>query len=139
MCLLSLLVLQPGMVQAGGKEEIGATGSNQAGHGEGPFGEAGAAPDDGLGAGRAARQRQRAVSARRDRPEQLLRLKAALPATGLDGLKDLPPVAKSHPMTTPAEVVARILELALQHLGLRLQPLLALEGRRCPRSPSRRS
>jgi hypothetical protein len=31
---------------------------------------------------------------------------------GLDGLKDLPPVAKSHPMTTPVEVVARLLELA---------------------------
>lgn len=52
---------------------------------------------------------------------------------GLDGLKDLPPVAKSHPMTTPAEVVARILELALQHPAYgcnRLEALLALEGRR---------
>ena len=27
---------------------------------------------------------------------------------GLDGLKDLLPIAKSHPMTTPPEVVARI-------------------------------
>jgi transposase InsO family protein len=52
---------------------------------------------------------------------------------GLDGLKDLPPVAKSHPMTTPVEVVARILELALQHPAYgcnRLEALLALEGRR---------
>jgi len=34
---------------------------------------------------------------------------------GLDGLKDLPPVAKSHPFTTPAETVAKILFLASQH------------------------
>ena len=34
---------------------------------------------------------------------------------GLDGLKDLPPIARSHPMTTPPEVVERIAELALAH------------------------
>ena len=34
---------------------------------------------------------------------------------GLDGLKDLPPVAKRHPMTTRPEIVARIEELALEH------------------------
>jgi transposase InsO family protein len=52
---------------------------------------------------------------------------------GLDGLKDLQPVAKSHPMTTPAEVVARLLELALEHPAYgcnRLEALLALEGKR---------
>src|SRR3712207_4873678 len=52
---------------------------------------------------------------------------------GLDGLKDLPPIAKSHPMTTPPEVVARIGELALQHPAHgcnKLEALLALEGRR---------
>jgi transposase InsO family protein len=52
---------------------------------------------------------------------------------GLDGLKDLPPVAKSHPMTTPAEVVERICALALQHPAYgcnRLEAMLALEGRR---------
>ena len=52
---------------------------------------------------------------------------------GLDGLKDLPPVAKSHPMTTPVEVVARLLELALEHPAYgcnRLEAMLALEGRR---------
>jgi transposase len=52
---------------------------------------------------------------------------------GLDGLKDLPPIAKSHPMTTPAEVVARIEELALAHPAYgcnRIEALLALEGRR---------
>jgi transposase InsO family protein len=52
---------------------------------------------------------------------------------GLDGLKDLPPIAKSHPMTTPVEVVARIEALALLHPAYgcnRLAALLALEGRR---------
>ncbi len=52
---------------------------------------------------------------------------------GLDGLKDLPPIATSHPMTTPPEVVARIEGLALAHPASgcnRLEALLALEGRR---------
>jgi transposase InsO family protein len=52
---------------------------------------------------------------------------------GLDGLKDLPPIAKSHPMTTPPEVVARIEELAVAHPAYgcnRIEALLALEGRR---------
>jgi transposase InsO family protein len=52
---------------------------------------------------------------------------------GLDGLKDLPPIAKSHPMTTPPEVVARIGELALAHPAYgcnRIEALLALEGKR---------
>lgn len=34
---------------------------------------------------------------------------------GLEGLKDLPPVAKSHPQTTAPEVQERVVELALQH------------------------
>ncbi len=52
---------------------------------------------------------------------------------GLDGLKDLPPIAKSHPMSMPPEVVARIGELALAHPAYgcnKLEALLALEGRR---------
>jgi transposase InsO family protein len=52
---------------------------------------------------------------------------------GLDGLKDLPSIAKSHPMTTPLEVVARIEALALEHPAYgcnRIEALLALEGRR---------
>jgi transposase InsO family protein len=52
---------------------------------------------------------------------------------GLDGLKDLPPIAKSHPMTTAPEVVARIEELALAHPAYgcnRIEALLALGGRR---------
>ena len=50
---------------------------------------------------------------------------------GLAGLKDLPPVPKSHPQTTPLEVQARISELALQHptRGCNfLSDQLALEG-----------
>ncbi len=34
---------------------------------------------------------------------------------GLEGLEDLPPVPKSHPQTTPPEVVRRIVALALKH------------------------
>ena len=52
---------------------------------------------------------------------------------GLDGLKDLPPIAKSHPMATAPEVVARIEELALAHPAYgcnKIEALLALEGRR---------
>jgi transposase-like protein len=52
---------------------------------------------------------------------------------GLEGLKDLPPIAKSYPMATPPEVVARIEALALLHPAYgcnRLEALLALEGRR---------
>lgn len=50
---------------------------------------------------------------------------------GLTGLKDLPPVHKSHPQTTPPEVQARIGELALLHptRGCNfLSDQLALEG-----------
>jgi hypothetical protein len=61
---------------------------------------------------------------------------------GLDGLKDLPPIAKSHPMTTPPEVVERIAALALLHPAYgcnRLEALLPWRGGACRRSPSRRS
>lgn len=34
---------------------------------------------------------------------------------GLEGLKDLPPIVKSHPFTTPAETVERIVEISLQN------------------------
>lgn len=52
---------------------------------------------------------------------------------GFEGLKDLPPIHKSHPQTTPPETVARIKELALEHPAYgcnRLEALLSLEGRR---------
>src|SRR5919112_1661679 len=34
---------------------------------------------------------------------------------GIEGLKDLPPVHKSHPMTTPEEVQEKIVEMSLSH------------------------
>lgn len=52
---------------------------------------------------------------------------------GFDGLKDLPPIHKSHPMTTPPETVERIGELALEHPAYgcnRIEAMLALEGKR---------
>ena len=52
---------------------------------------------------------------------------------GFAGLKDLPPIHKSHPQTTPPETVARIKELALEHPACgcnRLEAMLSLEGRR---------
>ncbi|MCC7015582.1 MAG: IS481 family transposase [Rhodospirillales bacterium] len=52
---------------------------------------------------------------------------------GLDGVKDLPPIAKSHPQTTPAEVQERIAALALEHPAYgcnRIEALLMLEGKR---------
>ncbi len=52
---------------------------------------------------------------------------------GFDGLKDMPPIHRSHPQTTSAEVVERILALALQHPAYgcnRIEALLMLEGTR---------
>ena len=52
-------------------------------------------------------------------------------AQGLEGLKDLPPIPKSHPQTTPPEVVERIKALALEHPAYgcnRLEALLLQEG-----------
>ena len=50
---------------------------------------------------------------------------------GLEGLKDLPPIHKTHPQTTPPEVVKRILEISLAHPAWgrnRLSDFLKLEG-----------
>jgi len=50
---------------------------------------------------------------------------------GFAGLVDLPPVARSHPQTTPPETVERIVALSLEHPawgGGRLAALLKLEG-----------
>jgi transposase InsO family protein len=50
---------------------------------------------------------------------------------GLAGLKDLPPIPKSHPATTPEPVQERIVELAIQHPTRGcdfLSAQLALEG-----------
>jgi len=50
---------------------------------------------------------------------------------GLEGLKDLPPIHKTHPQTTPPETVERILALSLQHPAwgcVRLSAHLTLDG-----------
>jgi transposase InsO family protein len=50
---------------------------------------------------------------------------------GIEGLKDLPPIHKSHPQTTPPEVVERILALSLAHPAwgcVRLANYLKLDG-----------
>lgn len=36
---------------------------------------------------------------------------------GLAGLKDLPPIHKTHPRTTPPEIVERVLALSLEQPG----------------------
>jgi transposase InsO family protein len=50
---------------------------------------------------------------------------------GLEGLKDLPPIHKSHPQTTPQETVDRLIEVSEQHPGwgcIKLSDYLKLEG-----------
>lgn len=50
---------------------------------------------------------------------------------GLDGLKDLPPIHKTHPQTTPQKTVNRLLELSLQHPSwgcIKLSDYLKLDG-----------
>ena len=50
---------------------------------------------------------------------------------GIEGLKDLPPVHKSHPMSTPEEVQQRIVQMSLSHPAWgcnRLSDQLKLEG-----------
>jgi|GEM_PF-4072307 len=50
---------------------------------------------------------------------------------GFAGLKELAPIQESQPQTTPAETVARIKELVLEHPAYgRLEPLLSWEGQR---------
>lgn len=51
--------------------------------------------------------------------------------SGLEGLKDLPPIPKSHPMATPDVHVERLLEMSLEHPAWgcnRLSNQLKLEG-----------
>lgn len=57
---------------------------------------------------------------------------------GFEGLKDVPPIHKSHPQTTPPERVARIRALVLAHPAYgcnRFEAMLALEGTRNRRRP----
>jgi len=56
------------------------------------------------------------LQATRDLPYPVLRVqKAFLGTHGIEGLKDLPPVHKNHPMTTPEEVQQKIVALSLSH------------------------
>lgn len=50
---------------------------------------------------------------------------------GLEGLKDLPPIHKTHPFTTPPEEVERLLVVSLEHPTwgcVKLSSMLKLEG-----------
>jgi len=50
---------------------------------------------------------------------------------GLEGLKDLPPIHKTHPFTTPPETVEKVVNLSIQHPSWgcnRLSDHLKLEG-----------
>jgi transposase InsO family protein len=50
---------------------------------------------------------------------------------GLEGLKDLPPIHKSHPQTTPPEIVEQVLALSFKHPAwgcVRLADHLRLQG-----------
>jgi transposase InsO family protein len=69
--------------------------------------------------------RQRGVSR-----TQFYEYKRRFQTHGLEGLKDLPPIHKYHPMTTPPEIVKRILEVSLEHPGwgcVKLSSMLKLE------------
>jgi transposase InsO family protein len=62
---------------------------------------------------------------------QFYEFKRRFQTHGFEGLKDLQPIHKSHPQTTPPEVVERILELSLNHPTwecARISDLLRLEG-----------
>jgi hypothetical protein len=62
---------------------------------------------------------------------QFYEFKRRFQTHGFEGLKDLPPIHKSHPQTTPKETVERILELSLMHPAWgcsRISALLKLEG-----------
>jgi transposase InsO family protein len=54
--------------------------------------------------------RQRGVSR-----TQFYEYKRRFQTHGIEGLKDLPPIHKTHPQTTPPDVVQRLLELSLAH------------------------
>lgn len=50
---------------------------------------------------------------------------------GLDGLKDLPPIHKSHPQTTSPETVKKVLALSRDHPGwgcVKLSDMLRVQG-----------
>lgn len=70
--------------------------------------------------------RQRGISR-----TQFYEYKQRFAEQGLEGLKDLPPIPKSHPMSTPEAHVERLLALSLEHPAWgcnRLSDTLRLEG-----------
>lgn len=70
--------------------------------------------------------RQRGVSR-----TQFYEYKRRFQTHGMEGLKELPPIPKSNPLTTPPEQVERILEISLLHPTRGCNKLcdsLALEG-----------
>ena len=67
-----------------------------------------AAPPKRAGAGQGVRQRGRGMPAARALPDELLRVEASVQCAACPRLKDLPPIHKSHPQTTPPEMVERI-------------------------------
>lgn len=70
--------------------------------------------------------RQRGISR-----TQFYEYKRRFQTHGIEGLKDLPPIPKSNPLTTPPEMVERILAVSLEHPTWgcnKLSDYLALEG-----------
>jgi len=70
--------------------------------------------------------RQRGVSR-----TQFYEYKRRFQTHGIEGLRDLPPIAKNHPFTTPPEVVAKIKALSMKHPSRGcnyLESLLKTEG-----------
>lgn len=50
---------------------------------------------------------------------------------GLEGLKDLPPIHKTHPQTTPPETVKKVINLSFEHPGwgcVKLSDMLRIQG-----------
>ena len=45
----------------------------------------------------------------------VLRIQTSIPDSCMEGLRDLPPIAKHHPNTTPPETVEKIVALAMTH------------------------
>lgn len=58
---------------------------------------------------------------------------------GVEGLKDLPPIHKSHPQTTPPETVEKMRALALEHQSLGCNRYEAMKTATGTIRPPRRS
>lgn len=70
--------------------------------------------------------RQRGVSR-----TQFYEYKRRFQTHGIEGLRDLPPIHKTHPFTTPPEIVEKIIAISFEHPGwgcIKLSSMLKLEG-----------